>query len=227
MAHRFRLLVSVLAVMLLGVTALSPVAVVSGQEASSAAGFGAPDPAECTVEPGPMACFEQFIGTPSAEQQAAMAAMEEATPDPAFQMPEGEPADDATVDAVLETLWQLGACINAGDFWGRYAALFTEDCFRREFERFGPIPKEELASMAASPVPLPAEFQVSLLAIVDVRMLPDGRVAGLFDVQDPFAEPPGPSRFYWEFVQEDGRWLIDEQIMLGPIDPDQIGTPTA
>jgi hypothetical protein len=43
----------------------------------------------------------------------------------------------------------------------------------------------------------------------------------------PIAEPPGPSRFYWAFVQEDGRWLIDEQIMLGPIDQDQIGTPTA
>jgi hypothetical protein len=223
--HRFSL--SVVAAVLIGLTVLSPVAVVGAQEASPAAGLGAPDPAECTVEPRPVAYFEQFIGTPSAEQQAAMAAMEEATPDPAFQMPEGEPADDATVDAVLETVWQLGACINAGDFWGRYAALFTEDYFRREFERFGPIPKEELASMAASPVPLPAEFQVSLLAIVDVRMLPDGRVAGLFDVQDPFAGGTGPSRFYWEFVQKDGRWLIDEQIMLGPVDPDQIGTPTA
>jgi hypothetical protein len=174
-----------------------------------------------------MAFFEQFIGTPTAEQEAAMATMGEATPDPAFRMPEGEPADDATVDAVLATVWQLGACINAGDFWGRYAALFTEDYFRRELERFGPIPEEELASMAASPVPLPAEFQVALLAIVDVRMLPDGRVAGLFDIQDPFAGGTEPSRFYWEFVQEDGRWLIDEQIMLGPVEPKQIGTPTA
>ena len=58
-------------------------------------------------------------------------------------MPEGEPADEATVDAVLETVWQLGACINAGDFFGRYAALFTEEYFQREFERFGPIPEEE------------------------------------------------------------------------------------
>ena len=81
--------------------------------------------------------------------------------------------------------------------------------------------------MAASPVALPPEFQVALLAVVDVRMLPDGRVAGLFDIVDPFAGAPGPSRFYWEFVQEDGRWLIDEQIMLGPVEPDQIGTPTA
>jgi hypothetical protein len=227
MMHRFRLLVSAMVVMLLGATVLNSVAVVGAQEASPAAGFGVPDPAECTVEPRPMAFFEQFIGTPTAEHEASMAAREEATPDPAFQMPEGDPADDATVDAVLETVWQLGACINAGDFLGRYAALFTEDYFRREFERFGPIPEEELISMAASPVPLPAEFQVALLAVVDVRTLPDGRVAGLFDIQDPFAGGSGPSRFYWEFVQEDGRWLIDEQIMLGPVGTEQIGTPTA
>jgi hypothetical protein len=138
-----------------------------------------------------------------------------------------DPADEATVNAVLETVQQLGACINAGDFWGRFAAVFTEDYFRREFETFGPIPESERAFMAATPEPLPAEARVALLAVVDVRTLPDGRVAALIDVQDPFAEPPGPSRFYWEFVQEDGRWLIDEQIMLGPIEPDQVGTPTA
>jgi hypothetical protein len=218
---------SVVAVMLLALTALIPITAVSAQEASPAAGFAAPDPSECTVEPRPMSFFEQFIGTPTAAQQAAMGAMEEATPDPGFRMPEGEPADQATVDAVLQTVQQLGACINAGDFFGRFAALFTENYFRREFERFGPIPEEEREFMAATPEPLPAENRVALLAIVDVRTLPDGRVAGLFDVQDPFAEPPGPSRFYWEFVQEDGRWLIDEQIMLGPVEPDHIGTPTA
>jgi hypothetical protein len=219
--------IAVAAVMLLALTTLFPIAAVSAQEASPAAGLGAPDPSECTVEPRPMSFFEQYIGTPTAAQEAAMAAMMEATPDPGFRMPEGEPADEATVDAVLETVWQLGACINAGDFLGRYAALFTEDYFQREFERSGPIPEEELASMAASPVPLPPEFQVALLAVVDVRTLPDGRVAGLFDVQDPFAQPSGPSRFYWEFVEEDGRWLIDEQVMLGPVEPAQVGTPTA
>ena len=217
---------SVVAIVLLILAALMPITATHAQEASPAAGLGAPDPSECTVEPRPAGFFEQFVGTPTAAQQEAMVGMEAATPDPAFQM-QGDPADEATVAGVLETVWQLGACINAGDFYGRYAALFTEEYFQREFERFGPIPEEALASIAASPVALPADFQVALLAVVDIRMLPDGRVAGLFDVQDPFAEPPGPSRFYWEFIQEDGRWLIDEQVMLGPVEPGQIGTPTA
>jgi hypothetical protein len=33
------------------------------------------------------------------------------------------------------------------------------------------------------------------LAKVDVRTLADGLVAALIDVQDPFGEPPGPTRF--------------------------------
>jgi hypothetical protein len=53
----------------------------------------------------------------------------------------------------------------------------------------------------------PADNRAALLAVVEVRELPDDRVAGLFDVQDPFAEPSGPSRFSWELVEEDGRWL--------------------
>lgn len=195
------------------------------QEATSAAWLGTPIPAaDCTVEPRPAAFIEQFIGgTPTDSQITAM----QATPDvAAFAMPEGEPADPATVAAVLETVRQLAACINAGDFYLRYAALFTDDYFQREFAQYGPLPEEERAALQASPQPLPIGSQAALLAVVEVRELADGRVAGLFDVQDPFADPPGASRFYWEFVEEDGRWLIDEQFMLGPIPAEQIGTPT-
>ena len=71
--------------------------------------------------------------------------------------------------------------------------------------------------LAATPTALPEEARVSLLAVEDVRLLPDGRVAGLFQVYDPFADEPGPARFYWVFEEVDGRWLIDEEIMLGPL----------
>jgi hypothetical protein len=66
-----------------------------------------------------------------------------------------------------------------------------------------------------------------LLTVVGLLALPGGHVAALIDVQDPFGEPLGPTRFPREFVQEVGRWLIDEQIMLEPVAPDQVGTPTA
>src|SRR5687767_6181610 len=82
--RRFALLVSVITFTLLGLMALSPTGSTLAQEATPAARLGAPDPSECTVEPRPMTFFEQFIGTPTAEQEAAMAAMEEATPDAGF-----------------------------------------------------------------------------------------------------------------------------------------------
>ena len=66
-----------------------------------------------------------------------------------------------------------------------------------------------------------------MLAKVDVRTLADGHVAALIDVQDPFGDPPGPTCISRELVQEDGRYLIDEPIMLEPGAPDQIRTPMA
>ena len=208
-----------LAVLLLAMVTLIPITG-GAQEATPGVGLGVPDPSECTVEPRPFAFFEQFLGTPLAEP-----AEEPATPAADFQMPEGSPADAATVAAVTETVHHLLACLNAGDVFLRFGAFFTDDYFRREFERYGPIPEDELAFLMATPQPLAAEFRAALLAVVEVRELPDDRVAGLFDVRDPFAAGTGPSRFYWVFAEQDGRWLIDEQVMLGPIEPDQVGTP--
>src|SRR5215213_5104955 len=101
-----------------------------------------------------------------------MAVIVEATPDPGFRLPESDPAE-TTGDAVLETVQELGACIYASDFWGRLAALFTEDYLRREFKIFGPIPESERADIAAMLEPLPAEGRVALLTVVDVRALPN------------------------------------------------------
>lgn len=214
-----RLFHSMVAAMLLGMVMLIPSSA-RAQDATPAVRIGEPAPGwACTIEPRPTSFFEQSVGTPTST--AATPGAE--TPE-AFQMPEGEPADQETINAVFNTLQQLAGCLNAGEFL-RYAALFTDDYWRGEFAQFGPITEEDLAFLGATPQALPEQVQAAMLGIVDVRMLEDGRVAGLFDVYDPFAEPPGPARFYWEFVQQDGVWLIDEQVMLGPIEPEQVGTP--
>ena len=213
----------------LGIGAFLPAGLLSAvlaQDGTPTARLGEPDPAECTVAPRPMEFFAQFVGTPTSEQLAALAASAMATPIPDFQMPEGTPADAETVAAMLETVWQLGACVNASDF-PRYAALFTEDYHARDVATYGPISAEQLAFLEATPRALPEEGRAALLAVVEVRELVDGRVAALIDMQDPYGQPPGPGRFYWEFVEDNGRWLIDEEVMLGPITPRQIGTPTA
>ena len=215
--RRYRLLDSLVAVML-GMGLVIPTA--HAQEATPGALIGDTAPGSaCTVEPRPTAFFEQFVGTPM-----AMAATPESATAATFQLPEGEPVDEETLNAVFNTLQQLAACLNAGDF-ARYAAVFTDEYWQREFEQFGPIAEEDLAFLGATPQPLPEQVQAAMLGIVDVRTIEDGRVAGLFDVYDPYASPPGPARFYWEFVEQDGVWLIDEQVMLGPIDAELVGTP--
>lgn len=218
-----RVPISIIAVVLAALTVLGGIAPVAAQDATPPALPATPEAAACTVEPRSITFFEQFIGTPTAEQATPAIA---ATPAAAFEMPAGDPADQETVAAVTATVVELAACLNAGDFL-RYFALFTDDYFRGVVEEFGPLPEEEFAAFGATPQALPAENRAAILAVVDVRVLADGRVAGLFDVYDPFETPPGPARFYWEFVEQDGRWLIDEQVMLGPIEPAQVGTPVS
>jgi hypothetical protein len=189
-----------------------------------------PAPNQCTVTPREITFFEQFVGTPTAGQatpadQATPAGA--ATPEAALaQLREGEPADRATRVGVLDTVRQVAACLNAGNFLA-FSALFTDDYWRREAATEGPLAEEDLASFAATPEPLPAGGQAAILAVLDVRVLPGGRAAVLVDYFDPFEEPPGPARFLFILVEQDGRWLIDEEVQFGPIDPAQVGTPAA
>jgi hypothetical protein len=201
------------------IAALVAVAVALGATAAAAQNQPiVPAANQCRVEPRPIDFFRQFVGTPTAD---------EASPVPAaFQMPEGEPADRATRSGVLDTVRQVGACINAGNYLALYA-LFTDDYFTRAVEAEGPLSEDELTFFSATPEPMPAGSQAALLAILDVRVLPDGRAAVLIDVFTPFQDPPGPVRVLYVMVEQDGRWLIDEEILVGPIDPEQVGTPTA
>jgi hypothetical protein len=180
-----------------------------------------PAPNQCTIAPRDVAFFAQFVGTPAASPVA------EATPDAAsFRMPDGEAADRAIRIAVLDTIRQRAACFNAGNYLA-LASLYTDDYFRRTAESEGPLTEEDLAFLASTPEPLPAGGQAAILAILDVRVLPDGRAAVLIDVFDPIEEPPGPARVLIILVEQDGRWLIDDLIELGSIDEGQVGTPSA
>ncbi|MGH2557610.1 MAG: hypothetical protein ACRDJH_00990 [Thermomicrobiales bacterium] len=224
--RRRRLPISIIAVVLAALTAAGGFARVAAQDATPPARPMTPAPAACTVAPHPIAFFEQFVGTPTAAQAAAQAApIADATPAAAFRMPPGEPADQETVAAVTAIAIELTGCVNAGDF-PRLFALYTDDYFRRGIEDLGPLTAEDVAFFAAPPQAKPEQNRAAILAVLDVRVLAEGRVAGLFDTYDPLEAPPGPARFYWEFVEQDGRWLIDEQVTLGRIDPAQVGTPT-
>jgi hypothetical protein len=176
----------------------------------------APDPALCLVEPRPVDFFEQFLGTPAATPSGAGVAELEGTID-AFVPPEGDPADAATVDAVVATAVEITACFNAGDLLGAFA-LYT-DAMIESLAAEDPLPQEEFDVMAASPVAMPAEERERVLAVRDVVILPDGRAGGFVDFE--FAGGYLETQ-YAVLVEQDGRWLVDEILLYAPSE----GTPT-
>lgn len=185
-----------------------------------------PDPAECTAEP---VTLDELLaltgatpipGTPSGGMEEETAATPEA-----FALPEGEPADDETVAAVTDTLRETLACINTGNFLTSYA-FFSDDFKRRDLEEF-PITEADVPFFAATPEALPAEMHASLLAVREARVLEDGRVGALVETIFP-DEAPGPQVDFIIFVQEDGRWLLDEIIEdLEAQYPPTAATPTS
>jgi len=110
-------------VLLLGLTLLVPEGRIAAQDASPAAQPATPvAAAECTITPRTVGGIAEIVTDRS--QATPIAA-----PAP-YNRPDGTPADDATNAAVTETVRQLVACVNAGDFM-RFLGLFSDDALRR------------------------------------------------------------------------------------------------
>jgi hypothetical protein len=173
-----------------------------------------PDPALCRVAPRPITDFTRFQGTPGTP--VADGATPAASDSNTFVPPQGEPADPATTADVVGTAVEIFACYNAGDFL-RATALWSDAFVARVFLNPPPT-EEEIANIAASPVPLsPAEAN-QILAVREVVVLPDGRVGAFFD----FQFPEGLRTQYGILVREGDRYLLDDVPFYSPIE----GTPT-
>jgi hypothetical protein len=203
------------------------------QEATPAAGMGeAVDPAECRVEPRPTdellaLWYGDVVGTP------VVAVVDESwTPEPppppaAFpELPLGEPADVATVTAVIDTVRQDFACNNAGEYW-RALALYTDDLARQYAPIFiGEPPADLRAFVEASPEPEPFPGRLRLLAVTDVAVMADGRVGAIVVSDDPAVPPEGAQTALYLFLEEKGRWRIDEIVPLTAVSEGNGGTPS-
>jgi hypothetical protein len=188
---------------------------VGGQEGTPSAGAAA-----CTVEPYDLTeVLEPGPATPAAEATVAP---------PPVERPTGEPADEAVVAAVTETIEQFVDCYNLG-YELRILFLFTPD-YLRVFvaENLGPLTEDEieqLNELAATekPVgPLAEDEQTVLYGVEEVELLADGRVVATALGDDLATAPAGPSPLYFLFEEVDGRYLID-----GVIDPQAGATPAA
>jgi hypothetical protein len=163
-----------------------------------------PSPEECTVEPISLERLAQLVATPVPEPVASP----EASPTP-FAMPEGRPADNATVAAITATIREYIACINAGDL-ARVLALYSDRAIVEllGLPAGGEATAQEILDSLGTPQVVPDDQRTVLIRIDEVLVLPDGRVAALIlgdDRANP--RPPGPALVY--FVEIEGRWMID------------------
>jgi hypothetical protein len=164
-------------------------------------------PAACTVEP---ISVETLLPLWFPEQAV--------TPEPptptthpertSVRLPLGEPVDAATAAAITATVRELFACQNRVENRRLYA-LLSEEMLRR----IGPTPDEgpeDLPVHLAPFEPIPVEEYIRLLAITDVSVMADGRVAAVVVTDDPPVPSMGPETQVMLFIDEDGRWVLDE-----------------
>lgn len=123
-----------------------------------------------------------------------------------MEMPMGEPVDAATLNALNETLRQVIACAEAGDI-ARLLALYSDAYVRNVALAPEPVPIIPAQPRPAAPVPNETPSAVTgLVPRVEIAgKLPDRRIAALVS-----AEGVENTREIVIFIQERGRWVIDE-----------------
>lgn len=175
-----------------------------------------PDPSACTVTPRPIDDFRALAeGSPQRRSFPPGSPI-------AIPLDEGEPADPATVAAITATVREWIACGNAGDGL-RVPAFYTDRLLRDAF-----VPPDgeyawdpDFDAMETTPAtPRPEGERVSVLAVRDVRLLPDGRVRAQLEI----GLPPSVDDAFSTVVtlaEENGRYLLDEIN-----DDPALGTPT-
>ena len=188
------------------------------------AGRDVPSPAECTVAPiDPGDILDRLAATPGVVETAlAHPAVSPAAPTP-YVLPAGEPADAATVAGVAATVREYVACLNAGST-ARQLALFTEAHLARiVLAGLGQPYPDAVATAEAMMATASAEAArredtggIAILAIRDIRVLPDGRAAATLLVDGPDSDSTTTIAFV--LAEVGGRWRIDELVVL-PDDP--------
>jgi hypothetical protein len=172
-----------------------------------------PAPAECQVAPRSLASLQALVGTPPAAPWPSDVPSE-------ADLPQGPPADLATVAAIEAVAREYVACVNAWDL-PRLLGLTTDNYARRFVAAEGPITAEVYAAMS-TPYPTEPAWRVELLAVRDARVLADGRVGAVLVVRHPHPEFDSISVTLFLFARVGDRWLVDDAIAVVPA-----GTPAA
>ncbi len=174
------------------------------RQATADTGTVVPDPVECDIEPRQLPLFDE---TPVAGESGA-----DPSPTP-FVIPDGERADEATVDAITEAVRGSLACRNAGDYLRAYA--YFSDRFLHDLIG-GPagVDAALMAFLTESPTPVAEPERLTLVDVSEVRRLADDRVGAIVvtrSADEAYAD-------YLFFVEADDGWLIDDRVFLSDKD---------
>lgn len=181
----------------------------SAQEATPTAPLGEPvDPAECQLAQRPREeILDLWFPSKLATPVMATPVKSDVVFPTAVPLPLGSPADADTVAAVTQTLRRTMACANAGDYWG-LLSLSSDNLIR--YYRPDAADREEARRIADESFPPSPEGQYwRLIAVTDVAVMDDGRVAAVLVSDDPLSRSPGPETQLFFLVKERGRWVLD------------------
>ncbi len=164
----------------------------------------APAPELCTLTPPTYEQLSAYAASPIAE----VAATAEATPGAELALPEGTPLDDATRDAVEQSMIINVACLNSGSTLLTMAA-YSQGALERLIAGSGDL-SQELYESLATPEAIAEGDRTVIVEFQDMVMLEDGRVAAIIvgDNQGDDTSPAGPTLFF--LAETDGHWYIDD-----------------
>ena len=203
-----RIAVNIRASLRIAAAAIALVAVPLGSDAvsaanrttSQAASPTAAGAASCKVAPRSLGALIELTETSGGLVQSAALGTPIA---PQVPPSGGVPADRDVTAAAEELVAEQVACTNAGDL-PRAASLWSDDYVRR---LLGGLSIEVLTELS-TPTPLPEVDQAVLKSVQDVRVLDDGRMSAVVTTTDATS--------LVVFVESDGRYLIDDSIVLSP-----------
>jgi hypothetical protein len=160
--------------------------------------------ATCPLPPRPVTFLGELVQTPiTADSVATLDAV-----------PEGQPPDQQTTQAIEATIDQYIDCSNSGDVL-RWLSLYSDGYLRRVFD-----PEDELSAdtanqlidSIATPESIAAEAAITLIAIREMVQLPDGRVAVVLETDGGDPNPEGPDVNLFLLADQGERWIIDDAV---------------
>jgi hypothetical protein len=180
--------------LILSVSAILVTQGVAAQDASPAPDV--PPPELCQGKPPTYDDLVAILATPLATPAT------DRVPTP---IPKGTPADPETIASITVTLRELVACFNAGEVLRAYG-LYTPGYLRRVLANQDPLTQAAYDALA-TPYPPDADERSAILSIEDVRLFDDGTAGANVTIR--YALIPVPKTFFFTFVREGDRWLID------------------